>query len=330
MKNKIFNSNSIYQLLLFLLLTKKEDRKLFIVGDTFPEKIKKNLDNVLSVGNDAVKFNSKNKVSYFFKYITQLIKLKKVYNNELRNLENNEIYGATIFAPLLAKKNAVYVLEDGTGSYAKKEDSKGSLLFVIKKYLHKIFFGAPDNFSSERQKHTSKIFYTGIGVIPEDVVHKSEIINIQNLWDNKNEEDKMEILRIYNFNANDLNDFDKRNIVLFTQTVSEDGLVDSEQDKIEIYRKALENVDHNMVIIKPHPRENTNYEKYFPHIKQIDGQIPFQLLDLLGVKLEKAITLWSTAVLSLNENIEIEWLGTTLSTKLKNRFGDMPISKYRN
>lgn len=329
MKNKIFNSNSIYQLLLFLLLTKKEERDLFIVGDAFPEKVRKNLDNIIFVGNDMVIFDSKNKVKYLFNYISQLIKLRLLYHSKLKYIKHKEIYGATIFAPLFAKNNTVYVLEDGTGSYVKEEDLGSSFFWQIKKYLHRIFLGTSDNFSSERQSHTSKIFYTGIGTIPADVLPKAEIINIQQLWNDKDDFEKNEILRIFNLQPDVKDKIQNRSVILFTQTLNEDKLVQTEEEKIEIYRKALVDVDYSTVIIKPHPRERTDYAKFFPGASVLDGQLPFQLLSLNGVKLKKAITLFSTAALSLDSDVEIKWYGTSLSETLANKYGSIPISKFR-
>jgi len=329
MKNKIFNSNSIYQLLLFLLLTRREERDLFIVGDAFPEKVRKNLDNSIFVGNDMVRFDSENKVKYLFNYVLQLIKLRQLYHSKLKFIKDKEIYGATIFAPLFAKDNIVYVLEDGTGSYVKKEDLGSSFFWQIKKYLHRIFLGTSDNFNTERQKYTSKIFYTGIGTIPSDVLPKAEIINIQQLWDDKNDLDKNEILRIFNIQPDVKDKVQNRSVILFTQTLNEDKLVQTEEEKIEIYRKALTDVDYSTVIIKPHPRETTDYAKFFPGTCVLDGQLPFQLLSLNGVKLKKAITLFSTAALSLDADVEIKWYGTSLSKTLAKKYGSIPISKFR-
>lgn len=312
-----------------MLLTEKGERKLYIVGDAFPEKVKNNLENVVMVGNDMVRINTKNKIRYFFRYILQLVKLKKTYLSKLNKFENNIIYGATIFAPLFAKKNDVFVIEDGTGSYIKKEDLKHSTFLRIKKILHRIFLQAEDNFHVERKNYIKKIFYTGIGDIPEDVLHKSIIINLEELWRKKDIYEQDEILNIFNLDKQIIADFTKRKIILFTQTLNEDGFVETENQKIEIYRKALENEDLNNVIVKPHPREKTNYEKYFPGIKQIEGQIPFQLLSLIGIKVEKAITLFSTAVLSFPEDISIVWYGTTLSDMLHEKYGEIPITKYR-
>jgi hypothetical protein len=49
--------------------------------------------------------------------------------------------------------------------------------------------------------------------------------------------------------------------------------------------------------------------------------IPMHLFNLLGVRFKKAITVFSSTVVSFDYNIEIDWYGTEISKALVDKFG---------
>lgn len=51
-----------------------------------------------------------------------------------------------------------------------------------------------------------------------------------------------------------------------------------------------------------------------------------QLIDIMGIKFEKAVTVSSTAVLSFHYEIEIDWIGTTYNKTLFDYYGDSPLT----
>lgn len=326
---KIFNSNSLYQLLQFLLLTEEAERKFYIVGDMFSTSIKKNLGSkVIEVGNDAVKTQSGNLLKKILNYAVELKKLRKTYDSQLNSITQSEVFGSTIFAPLFAADNIVYALEDGTGSYVQRKRMKG-LRYLLYSMLHRLFLGAEDNFDIEKKKYISKVYLTGIGTVPPDLTHKTVLIDLKDLWLNKSAEEKEIIMNIFGIQPNIFEKCKFRHTILFTQPLSEDQLLKNEAEKIAIYKKALSGIDFSNVIIKPHPRETLNYELAFPGVVQLPAEIPSQLLNLLELNISKAITLFSTAALSVGKEVEVIWYGTTLSETMKKKIGDQPISKYR-
>ncbi len=75
--------------------------------------------------------------------------------------------------------------------------------------------------------------------------------------------------------------------------MAEDGMM-SEEDKIKIYRGIVSKYGEENVILKPHPREKTNWTEVFPDMPVIPRQIPMELLSKM-VKLERVATFFSTA-----------------------------------
>jgi hypothetical protein len=67
------------------------------------------------------------------------------------------------------------------------------------------------------------------------------------------------------------------------------------------------------------------YKEFFPEISIISKPIPMQLIDIMGIKFTKAVTISSTAVLSFPYEIEIDWLGTSWDKTLYAYYGDMPL-----
>lgn len=100
----------------------------------------------------------------------------------------------------------------------------------------------------------------------------------------------------------ELSFFSKREVtLLITQPLSEDGHTD-ESGKLRLYQELLEQYAVGTVLIKTHPRENTDYEAYFPggHILKMD-RIPLEVLNFVeGFQIKRAITTYSTAIAALD------------------------------
>lgn len=109
-------------------------------------------------------------------------------------------------------------------------------------------------------------------------------------------------------------------ILLLTQPFSEDTLM-TEEEKIKIYRDIQESRKGNTFIIKSHPREQTDYKKYFPEVYIMPKDFPAELFLFVDAKLKEVITVFSTAALNLKENYKVTFLGTESYPKLIERFG---------
>ena len=218
-----------------------------------------------------------------------------------------------ITSPLI-KNRQIILPEDGLLNYNFKPVRHKF------KLMRRFLFG---NLLSENglgySSNVSKLYLTGAKDVPKDLAEKVKIVNYAKIWNSLNSERKKFICDVFGLKQTIIDYFsDKRN-VLFTQPLSEDGLV-SEEEKIEIYRRVLSGIP-TPVLIKCHPRETTNYKKYFPKNEIFTEPIPLELLSLVGVKFENVYTLFSTSVLNLPYSTNIHWYGTYNSKKLMDIYG---------
>jgi hypothetical protein len=66
----------------------------------------------------------------------------------------------------------------------------------------------------------------------------------------------------------------------------------------------IKDIDKSKLVIKPHPRESTDYSFFFPDICVFTLKIPIQLLDMLGVRFKIAYTVSSSALVSFPYKIK--------------------------
>lgn len=127
---------------------------------------------------------------------------------------------------------------------------------------------------------------------------KVETVNFFSLWQNKSPAEQAAILDVLNVDASQFNAINKQFSVLFTQPWSESPSYDyDEASKVEGYRKLVETlgVAPSQLVIKPHPREETDYSQYFPEATVLKASFPSELMPILNVHVDKVITLNSTA-----------------------------------
>lgn len=70
-------------------------------------------------------------------------------------------------------------------------------------------------------------------------------------------------------------------VLLLTQPLFVDGVVRSEMDQLSYYRKLVDiNLSSERLIIKPHPRDLTDYSEIFPEAVILDKNMPVEILEL--------------------------------------------------
>ena len=109
----------------------------------------------------------------------------------------------------------------------------------------------------------------------------------------------------------DLNTASSRSVVLITQPLSEDNMM-TESDKIELYSRIVNNYGAENVVVKPHPREKTNWSDVFPDMPIISRQIPVELLTKL-VSLNRVATFFSTAAFGSVSDDKIDFYSKDFS-----------------
>ncbi|MHD0318424.1 glycosyltransferase family 52 [Fusobacterium sp. THCT1E2] len=329
MSYKIFKGHNLYQLLIYLLITEEEERYFFLSKKSLPNKVKEKIE--LTDKYIYLLENEEKKISFLDKTIFLLKKYlyyKIIFYKKYKFLFGSEILGDSNDNIFFIKNFKISIIEDGIGTYdyinsrkdlnfeendKKKEKIKKKIKFFIKNFVNLIFF---QNFeiNNYHDKKISKFYLTGIKKIPDILYQKTNIIELKKLWNEKTEEEKEKILRIFNFNKNILKKIRNKKFILFTQPLEAREI--SEDKKIKIYANIISNYDKRFLILKKHPREKTDYKKYFKDVTIIEEEFPAELFYLLNVEFDKVITLFSTAVFGGASKTKIDFYGIKLDSKL--------------
>lgn len=73
----------------------------------------------------------------------------------------------------------------------------------------------------------------------------------------------------------------EKSILLLTRPLYIDGILDSEEKQIELYKEIVKKeVDNELLVIKPHPRDMTDYSKDFPNSVILDKNMPVEIIEL--------------------------------------------------
>lgn len=97
----------------------------------------------------------------------------------------------------------------------------------------------------------------------------------------------------------------EKKIIILTQPLYLERLVDTEEKQIEIYRNMIKKYqDEYSICIKPHPRDLVEYNKIFENVIIIDKNIPIEIINFdKSFYFDIGITVTSTSINTI-ENIE--------------------------
>lgn len=325
---KVFLYDQDRALLIFLLLINLlEDEIIYVT-------YKNNLNKIKSLkGQKIILDENKLKFRKIFQLCIDIKKFRKKYGNLLRGIKEKkiELYGIPFFelAQRFFYKEEIIAIEEGVSIYSKscitiKMKIKSLLISILS-----VLFCLKERKYFENLKIKKLYLTKNLYRETTNFKYNSEVVDLKELWDQKTEKEKRIILNIFKFNNNILKKLEKDTIILLTQPLSEDGVI-SEERKIEIYSEILNKYSGDSILIKPHPREITDYEKAFPNYYIIKEKYPIEILELLGVKIKKVVTLFSTAAFGLGRNLEIDFYGTEVDEKLYDRFGNCDNIMKRN
>lgn len=304
MIEKIAIISNFRMLFIFLLLHGTKIDNVFFILDkqsNLTEKI--NSSRFIEVGRSGSNIHLfLNAIYYniYFRFLLKDVNLKK-----LRIFGADHITGAKFFL----KRFPFYVIEDGTENYNLKN--------YVRSFKNKLFsipaFGM--------HKTVKGIYFTSNNVsgLPEVIQNRAIFIDLKEIWARKTQSEQNRILSFFNFDMNNIKKLSAKKYILFTQPLSEDGIV-TEGEKIDIYRDVLSKYNLDCLVIKPHPREKTDYEKVFKNVYVFKDNVPSEILDIVGVKFERVITLFSTAAFQYDKDI-VDFYGTEVHPKLYKRFG---------
>lgn len=127
---------------------------------------------------------------------------------------------------------------------------------------------------------------------------KVAAIDFFSLWQGKSAAEQTAILDVLDVEAAQFNAITDDYNILFTQPWSESANYDYEESqKIAGYRQLIESLgfDESQLVIKPHPREATDYSTHFPKATVLKASFPSELMPILNVRVNKVVSLNSTA-----------------------------------
>lgn len=345
-KKKIFLYETDRTLLIFLLLVDFLNEEIEYI--LFPHQVEKirtlpGKKNILNKPRQLFLEKIEKKVPRFGA-IRELIVLrffKKKFKKLFKEIEENkaELYGLDnlMLGGNIFGQQKINVIEDGSANYIqvpkniKKLDKKNKFYRYLKKLIIKMGNLEKRKLGFGRDNKVEKIYLTTslCKEIPNDIKIKVEIIDLKYLWSLKTEKEKKIIKELFYFSEKIFEEIKNKEFILFTQPLSEDKII-KEETKIELYKKIIKKYDENLLIIKPHPREKTDYKKLFPKAIILNKNILSELLFLQNINIKKVITIFSTAALGLDKNINVDFYGTEINEEIWKKFGSMDNIMKRN
>lgn len=313
-KQKVFLIGSSYGLLLALLAFPVSSDDLFVFnGDVVSKRITNELskDHIVYVRNSNS--SCKNKIEK----ILNVLKEEKKYRKYLKKMikESPVIIGhdhiLAISYPFWGKFNTI--IEDGYINYLGYTKilalmkKKGSQYYKILRFLYKLKTGN-DYKLYGYDLSISKVLLTDSSKEVPELNEKKMFCSVDALWNVLSSENKKRIIEIFQIPKLTKEIYKNNNVILLiTQPLSEDGLM-TEKEKIDLYSSVL--IEKKaFFIIKPHPREKTNYHKLFPSTFVIDNDIPLEAIALIGGKnISEIYTCFSTAANIFKNKAKINYI----------------------
>lgn len=293
--------DSVYALLNYMILNpSKIDETVYVCSTGIQDSIRKKLKYCYFIERKTGRFRFlRSLVSLLIKFLLDK-KFRKLVFSQSRYV----LWGQDhlFFSKLFFGKMSL--LEDGVANYVRPKQFTLMWFFTMGRYLGE-------------SNRVEKIYLNSLLDIPASIKDKTLDIEIDKLWHSLSEDHKRDINFIFNYKHSKL--IDSKNVLFLSQPLSEYNLI-SEEEKLRITRNALSEYDIKKVVIKMHPRENTNYEKSFPGITTIKDKYPSELLCFNGVNFDYVVTIYSSSVYVFKSSNR-QVIGTEVSTKLSNKVG---------
>lgn len=271
-----------------------------------------NIDNKKFIDDRIYKWNA---IRRFLWKIKLLAKRNFIW----RFVSHTHIYGQDhlIFSPIIIRDNKITVIEDGAANYYSERSGipQGNKL---RKLIISIYGRMVMEPKYGRSRYADKVIMTGILPVLPELKDKAEIIDVKKLWTTSSESKRDLILKIFNIDPTELEIAQSKTIILLTQPFNE---IISEEELIKIYKDALTGYNQEDILIKTHPRDTIDYQAVFKEYHVLQSPVPMELLDLLGLKFDKAVTISSTAIFSLPQETKKLVLGHECSPTLLKQLG---------
>ncbi len=323
---------TVYSFFLYLLINGYNEKDIFIFTDLFPKEVSKNVKHIqlppISF-KDGAKMAPLNSVEgifenvigymrYFYGYLKlRILLFIKTLNKDV------EVYGHahTPFSFMFYENDNSNIIEDGLSNYTIKISETHKINPLLDTILHICgiyFLSNTEGFGSH--KNIKNVYLTKEFDHPL-LKNKVKVIDIEELWANLsiNEQDK--ILSIFNINRNSYN-LKGKTLLLLTQPFSQEGHLTLNQE-LTIYSEIIEKFDDYEIFIKPHPRDDKNYEEIFPKVTVIEKTFPIEILSLIGINPTVVGSIISNSLLNFKESEIYVYDGELHNERLNNLREDL-------
>ena len=290
-----------------IVITNTIDNSKKIINNLKSSKLFSNIYFYDEIGIRKI-FNEENIERKKFR-TNQMIRLFENHSNiNFNDFNNIYIYNdwTTVGAYLIDSKLKFHLIEDGIDAfYYIKGNFKDRVTFLnpnfkyrIKRIIKKIlnigydFFGQSKFVIDIEVNDKSKIFIKNKNVIE---------VKKEFLYNSLTDEEKMKIYELFMSKEIDINS-KQQNILLLTQPLYMDKMVECMQDQIDIYNNIINiYIKDYKIYVKPHPRDNFDYKKINKNVIVIDKNMPIEIFKFnKNINFEKAITITSSSIRSLD------------------------------
>jgi hypothetical protein len=328
MKDKISRVcvvDTVYTLMVYLFYSNEDElaHTFYFFGNSVAKSIRRKFPDHYYF--DGSKKRNKNIIWLFF-YLKIIGYFRWPFLRKAKIMGHDHLD----YSPYIIGKHNYTYIEDGPNVLSfyfseklyKERCDYWSRRFLFFKKMANFFIGDVRNRQVANNRQCNELILTTNDNVPYIAGKKKIIISLNEIWNNMNEQKRRYILDVYDVSCADIQSLERKSNIILTQQFSSDGLI-SEKDQIEIYEKIIRNCDPFSLVIKTHPRDRINYNKYFPDIFVFDKPIPMQLLSIMGIRFKKVITLFSSSINSFSYEIEKEWIGSSVHPVLFERYPNL-------
>lgn len=318
---RVFVTGSLWSLLTYLLVSSEEEivrTKYFFTDKGIHESVRKNFNHhVLNISWDDKVHWRLTQLIYIFGPLYYRIRFPYLMFADIYGIDQGWAIRSVI------GRNEYTLIEDGILDYTVNRDIPDQ----SRDWLRRFLWGPVYKHDFGRNAKCKHIILTQPFSNPV-LAKKAKRYDLSELWKNASETKRILILDKFNLTQEDVALMSKRPVILLTQALSEDGIF-SEKEKIEFYREMVKPYGLENVLIKPHPRERTNYKESIPECMTMDKIVPFQLFSLLGLNFRTVVTVCSGSALSLqNSDVIIDFKGSEIDTRIVAKYGVITKESY--
>jgi len=326
---RVYIGYTTYSLYLYLLYSSLEEIKetFFFVGEGIHESIRSQLQNKYYFSDRGYE-----KKHPLFRLIYR-IRLRCMSRKKWPFLKIAQIFAQDHFyySRALIGKREYTLIEDAPNIFSYNRAILNRLKHPKAVFLKGLLFRILENsYNGEigNNNFCKAVLITNIESDP--ILTGKQLIQVHELqcWNQAPKAKQTEILTIFNITPEDLIQLKKRKVILLSQNFATLGYV-SEQELVDIYAERLKNYSQDDIVIKKHPLDKVQYQKYFSEAFVFDKVVPMQLMNLLDVRYDIVVTICSSAAFSFPYEIHIEWIGTETNPNLFAALGKQEL-KCRN